>query len=175
MYMARIDGWDVVLAFSNNPEKAKELAVEKKKSIARDDLDEWTWETVSEYYGADLVEVKDGMVLREGSKKAGSSLSESAISKILDGQPARSVLLREYNEKHLEIEPGDKITVGNDTATVKDILFQDVYLTDSPYSMSTADVEFEDENDNYRHWQSWSDGGTLTTKDGKKYTFQKET
>ena len=100
---------------------------------------------------------------------------KSKLNSILEGKPVRKVLLREYSEKHLELVPGDKITVGHETATIKDILFQDVYLTDSPYSMSTADVEFKDENDNYRHWQSWSDGGTLTTKDGKKYTFQKET
>ena len=101
------------------------------------------------------------------------SVDNTLVVKILEGKSVRSVL-REYQEKSLEIVPGDKIIVGRDSAVVKKIIFQDVYITDSPYSMSTADVEFEDENDNYRHWQSWSDGGKLITKSGKEYQFQKE-
>ena len=76
-------------------------------------------------------------------------------------------------DKTIEVRPGDKITVGKDTATVGDVLFQDVFLGDD-YIMATADVEFKDDKGNYRHWQSWSDGGKLTTKSGEEYEFMKE-
>jgi len=49
------------------------------------------------------------------------------------------------------------INACGETAVIKKVLFQDV---DFDYPM--ADIEFLDENGNYRHWQSWSDGGSLT-------------
>lgn len=102
-------------------------------------------------------------------------MDKTLLVSILKGKPVRESMLREFQEKIIEIVPGDVIKVGNEKATVKEILFQDVYLTDSPYSMSTADVEFKDENGMYRHWQSWSDGGMLIKTDGKEYRFSKET
>lgn len=62
MYMAYIGGWNEVIAFSNDQKTAEKLAVSKKKSTCRDDLDKWTWETVREYYGAYSIPVNDGDV-----------------------------------------------------------------------------------------------------------------
>lgn len=63
MYMAHIDGWDSVQAFSEDKEKAKKMALKQKKEWCRDDLEKWTWEECCNYYGAWVVEIKDGMVL----------------------------------------------------------------------------------------------------------------
>lgn len=65
MYMAIIRGWTSVVAFSEDQEKAKKMAIKKKKSFAKDDLDKWTWDTVSEYYGAFVEEIKEGTVLTD--------------------------------------------------------------------------------------------------------------
>lgn len=65
MYMALIRGWTEVAAFSENPEKAKKLAIKEKKKYAKDDLDKWTWETVSDYYGTYLEEIKEGSVFTD--------------------------------------------------------------------------------------------------------------
>ena len=64
MYMAVIDGWTTVMAFSENEEAAKKKAIKEKKSFARDDLDKWTWENVCDYYGAYTQEIKEGTVIR---------------------------------------------------------------------------------------------------------------
>lgn len=63
MYMAIIRGWTSVVAFSENEETAKKLAIKEKKIFARDDLDVWTWERVSEYYGAYTEKINEGTVL----------------------------------------------------------------------------------------------------------------
>ena len=63
MYMAIIQEWTEVRAFSEDEEKAKKLALKRKKALCRDDLNKWTWETVSEYYGAYTVEIKEGLIL----------------------------------------------------------------------------------------------------------------
>ena len=65
MYVAIIKGWTTVATFSEDEEKAKKLAIEKKKSFARDDLDKWNWETVSDYYGAFTEKIKEGTILTD--------------------------------------------------------------------------------------------------------------
>ena len=63
MYMAIIYGYTEIFAFSADMEKAKKKALRKKKELCRDDLEKWTWETVSEYYGARVFLVTDGLVM----------------------------------------------------------------------------------------------------------------
>ena len=65
MFFAKIGGWTEVYAFADTAEKAKKLAVAKKKSFARDDLEKWTWETVADYYGATCIEIKPDMVFSD--------------------------------------------------------------------------------------------------------------
>lgn len=65
MYMAVIQGWADVEAFSEDKEKAKRLAVKEKKRLCKDDLEKWTWETCDEFYGAWVIEIAEGKVLRE--------------------------------------------------------------------------------------------------------------
>ena len=65
MYMAHIYGWTEVTAFSEDMEKAKKLAVKKKKAFCKDDLNKWTWETVSEYYGAKVFKISEGLVFTD--------------------------------------------------------------------------------------------------------------
>ena len=60
MYMAVISGWDEVKAFSEDEEKAKKLAIRKKKEYCKDDLDKWNWENVKNIMG----------LIQYGSKKA---------------------------------------------------------------------------------------------------------
>ena len=67
MYMAVIGGWDSIQAFSENREKAKRTALKAKKSRCKDDLDSWTWNNVTEYYGGWVVEIKEGTVLNNNS------------------------------------------------------------------------------------------------------------
>lgn len=64
MYMAMIIGFNPVLAFSEDMEKAKRKAIKEKKSFCKDDLEKWTWETVSEFYGAGVMLVTDGTTIR---------------------------------------------------------------------------------------------------------------
>ncbi len=66
MYMAVIRGWYEVRAFSEDKEKAKQLAVRKKKRYCKDDLEEWNWKECEEYYGAYVEKIKEGMVLIDG-------------------------------------------------------------------------------------------------------------
>ena len=83
--------------------------------------------------------------------------------------------------KLLPVRPGDSITALGDTATISEILFQSVEFGNRDkggFVDPAADIEFKDEFGNYRHWQSWSDGGTLYLKrNGKTYEFpfEKET
>ena len=63
--MAYISGWQPVAAFSEDEKTAKSLAVKKKKKFCKDDLDRWTWETVADYYGAWVKEIKEGTVIQE--------------------------------------------------------------------------------------------------------------
>ena len=65
MYMAKICGWDEVLAFSEDEEKAKKLAVKEKKRRCKNDLKKWNWEKCEEYYGAFVEEIKEGTVLTD--------------------------------------------------------------------------------------------------------------
>lgn len=77
--------------------------------------------------------------------------------------------------KLLPVRPGDSISALGETATISEILFQSVEFGNRDkggFVDPAADIEFKDENGNYRHWQSWSDGGTLYLKrDGKVYEF----
>lgn len=63
MYAAKIYGWDEVVVFSEDKEKAKRLAIKAKKARCKDDLKEWTWEECNDYYGASVVKIKEGMIL----------------------------------------------------------------------------------------------------------------
>lgn len=63
MFMACIFGYTEIRSFSEDEEKAKKLALKKKKSLCRDDLERWTWETVTDYYGATVEEIKDGLII----------------------------------------------------------------------------------------------------------------
>jgi hypothetical protein len=63
MFLAYIGGWNPIIAFAEQEETAKKKAVKEKKERFKDDLEKWTWETVSEYYGAFTQEVKDGTVI----------------------------------------------------------------------------------------------------------------
>lgn len=68
MWMARIGGWTDVIAFSESKDKARDLAVQAKKARCRDDLDKWNWQTVSDYYGATLHYICDGLLIIEGDE-----------------------------------------------------------------------------------------------------------
>ena len=63
MYMAMIMGWTIVTAFDEDMEKAKKNAIKEKKSLCRDDLERWTWDTVTDYYGTRVEELKSGAVI----------------------------------------------------------------------------------------------------------------
>lgn len=65
LYMAKIGGWNPVVAFATDEETARRLAVKEKKKWFRDDLERWSWKTVSEYYGASVHIITDGTVLVE--------------------------------------------------------------------------------------------------------------
>lgn len=65
MYMAKIYGYTEVMAFSEDKEKAKKLAIKEKKSFAKDDLKKWSWDTVSEYYGATVIKIKEGTTIQD--------------------------------------------------------------------------------------------------------------
>lgn len=74
-----------------------------------------------------------------------------------------------------EIVKGDKITVpGIGTATVSEVLSQEVHTGSDNPRMNWIDLEFKDMYGNYRHWQSFSDGGKLTRKNGEVYEFTPE-
>ena len=63
MYMAIIFGWDNVIAFSEDEEKAKKLAIKRKKKSNEDYFpDKWDWNSVTEFYGANVVKIKEGYV-----------------------------------------------------------------------------------------------------------------
>ena len=72
LYMAKICGYTEVVAFSSDLETAKSLALKKKESLFPDDEvyfrnnAGWTWENVSNYYGALTEEITDGLVLVDG-------------------------------------------------------------------------------------------------------------
>ena len=73
MYMACIDGWATVQAFSEDKEKAKRLAVKRKKEVDGEETypleKRYTWKNCEEYYGAWVVEIKEGLVLSENSEE----------------------------------------------------------------------------------------------------------
>lgn len=51
-----------------NKETAKDLAIQKKAFLCRDDVEyfdtpKWTWENVANYYGAYTEEITDGLVI----------------------------------------------------------------------------------------------------------------
>lgn len=63
MYMVTVKGWTEVRAFSDDIEKAKKMALMKKKELCRNDLDKWSWKNVDEFYGTSIEEVKEGTIL----------------------------------------------------------------------------------------------------------------
>ncbi len=63
MFMAVIHGWTEVRAFASTEAKAKKLALAEKKRLCQDDLEKWTWDSVEEYYGANVCEIKEGSVV----------------------------------------------------------------------------------------------------------------
>ena len=68
LYMATIKGWTEVTAFSTDLEKAKKLAVQRKKELCRDDviyLDnrKWTWKSCDNWWGTSIEEITDGTVI----------------------------------------------------------------------------------------------------------------
>ena len=63
LYMVTIHGWTEVKVFSADIEKAKKIAIREKKKFAKDDLEKWTWETVSEYYGTSIDKIADGTII----------------------------------------------------------------------------------------------------------------
>lgn len=65
MYLAKICGWNTVVSFSEDKEKAKKLAVREKKKYCKDDLEKWNWKECEEYYGAEITEIKEGLVLTD--------------------------------------------------------------------------------------------------------------
>lgn len=69
MYAVKIFGWTEIVVFSADKEKAKRKAVREKKRLCRDDLDKWTWETVTEFYGTSVIEIKEGLMLVEGEER----------------------------------------------------------------------------------------------------------
>lgn len=73
----------------------------------------------------------------------------------------------------LEIRKGAVIEALGERVTIRNILFQYVSVSNSRDIEDMADVEFEDTNGRYRHWQSWSDGGALIFND-KRYKFKRE-
>lgn len=74
-----------------------------------------------------------------------------------------------------EIVKGDKIAVqGVGTVVVNKVIFQDVVLASDNPRMNWIDLEFKDENGNYRHWQSFRDGGKLVRQNGEVYEFTPE-
>lgn len=73
----------------------------------------------------------------------------------------------------LILKPKDKIIALGEIVIISKILFQSVDLGKGAIK-AWADVEFEDEKGNYRHWQSWSDGGKIITANGQEYKFEKE-
>lgn len=72
----------------------------------------------------------------------------------------------------MEIKSGAIVKACGEQVEVKEIIFQDIYLGDR-WTKAMADVEFKDSKGNYRHWQSWSDGGSLIYE-GNEYKFEKE-
>lgn len=66
MYMAIIGGWDEVIAFHDDPDTAKSMAVDEKRNRCFNDLDKWTWQECKDYYGANLYEIKSGTVYTYG-------------------------------------------------------------------------------------------------------------
>lgn len=59
MYMAYIAGWTPVITFDEDENKARAKAVRAKHDKCFDDLDveDWTWENATEYYGGYSVKV----------------------------------------------------------------------------------------------------------------------
>ena len=73
----------------------------------------------------------------------------------------------------IEISKGAVIKALGIKAVVEKILFQHIDVGNERQIRDMADVEFIDDKGNYRHWQSWSDGGTLTFNK-KRYVFERE-
>lgn len=70
LYMAIIKGWTEVVAFSTSLEKAKKLAVQRKKELCSDDViyldnHKWTWESCDNWWGTNIEEITDGTILSD--------------------------------------------------------------------------------------------------------------
>lgn len=72
------------------------------------------------------------------------------------------------------VSQGDKIIALNQKVTIGNVLFQHVYIDPDKPEYSNADIEFHDDKGNYRHYQSWNDGGKIVWADGFEYEFIKE-
>lgn len=73
----------------------------------------------------------------------------------------------------VEVPKGAVIEALGQRATIRNILYQHVYVCDRDVE-NMADIEFIDTNGKYRHWQSWSDGGKLIIDDEHYYEFKRE-
>lgn len=74
----------------------------------------------------------------------------------------------------LKVTKGMKIEAFGERVTIGDIIYQFCDTAENSYRKPWADIEFRDSNGNYRHWQSWSDGGKLILQNGTEYKFERE-
>ena len=65
MFRVKIHGWTTVEAYSDDLDKAIKSAIKEKKKRCKDDLAKWNYNTVSEFYGISIEEIKEGSVIVE--------------------------------------------------------------------------------------------------------------
>ncbi len=64
MYVAVVEGYTVIHAFSESEKKAQKLAVAEKRRLCPDEpIDAWTWERCEEYFGAYSQEITEGTII----------------------------------------------------------------------------------------------------------------
>ena len=77
MYMAVIEGWNNIMSFDIDKETAKDNAVKKAQELYEDEvnapygLDQWTWDSIQEYFGGYIVKISSDTVMTEESIKSG--------------------------------------------------------------------------------------------------------
>lgn len=76
-----------------------------------------------------------------------------------------------YIDDAIELVEGDHITAYGEDVQVGEILYQHIDLG-SKCLKPSADVEFRDTKGNYRHWQSWSDGGRIDNIYAQTFDFE---
>lgn len=81
-----------------------------------------------------------------------------AVSPIRDYEDYELVVAKQLFPR--DVERGDIINCKGIRAVVDEILFQDLYNNED-ITRSYADIEFKDQNGNYRHWKSSYDGGYI--------------